>query len=231
MASTAAPVSASPHPARLPDLVVTSATFDRDRYAVGDTARVRITFTNVGRAKARDVRLSGGPAGEPTDLEITDWGGIERGFSVPVGATRRFVVTGTVPAGALTYGGVAFGYSFRAANGEADDSDNIASARAFVPGGIGGVEGHFFGDLDGDLIMDPGEELGGVRVTAAGRNGVDHRAQTTTGEDGSFRLDGLPVGEYEVRFDPSAEWQPKVTTAQVIADQVSRLYVGTEPAS
>ena len=227
----AAPAAASSGPTRLPNLVVTSTTFDHDRYAVGETAQVTITFTNIGRAKARDVRVSGGPAGEPYDLQITDWGAVGEGFSVPAGATRRVVVTGTVPAGAFTFGRVFFAYGFQAANGEADDSDNIASAWAAVPGGIGGMEGYFFHDLDADLQLDPGEGLGGVRVTATGLDGVEHQAQTTTDQDGYFRLDGLPVGGYELRFDPPAEWQPQVTNTEVIADQVAELFVNTEPAS
>ena len=227
----AAPAAASPKPPRLPNLVVTSTTFDHDRYAVGETAQVTITFTNIGRAKARDVRLSGGPAGDPNDLRITDWGAVGEGFSVPAGATRHVVVTGTVPAGAFAFGRVSFAYGFQAAGGEADDSDNIASAWAAVPGGIGGTEGYFFHDLDGDLQLDPGEGLGGVRVTATGQDGVEHQAQTTTDQDGYFRLDGLPVGEYEVRFDPPAEWQPQVTNDRVIADQVGQMLVNTEPVS
>jgi hypothetical protein len=227
----AAPVAASPGSTRLPNLVVKSTTFDRDRYAVGDTARVTITFTNTGRAKARDVRVSAGPGGEPYELQITDWGAIDEGFSVPVRATRRVVVTGTVPAGAFSFGRVAFGYGFQAANGEADDSDNHASAQAAVPGGIGGIEGYFFHDLNGDLVPDPGEGLGGTRVTATGQDGVEHQAQTTTDQDGYFRLDGLPVGKYELRFDPPAEWQPQVMNTRVIANQVDQLSINTEPAS
>ncbi len=69
------------------------------------------------------------------------------------------------------------------------------SANAEVTGGIGG---HVWFDRDRDRAIDPGESprVGFMVTVHEVATGVDRTAVTNF--EGSFRLDGLPLGTYEV---------------------------------
>ena len=62
---------------------------------------------------------------------------------------------------------------------------------------VGAIEGVLFFDADGDGVQGPGEEpIGGATIVVTGPDGETY--EITTGPDGSYSLDGLPPGEYNL---------------------------------
>ena len=196
--------SAAGTPADLPNVWVQTAGFDKYEYAAGDSASVTFVLHNAGAADAEQVAVNAGGSGDSWELQVTDWGGVGfgEGITIPAGRTVYATLRGTVPASSANVGKVTVAFGFGAANGDADESNNVGTARASVPGATGTLSGTGFHDRDGDWQVDAGEGVAGMRVTVVGLHDIEHAATTVTGEDGTYRFTGLPVGTYEIRVRP-----------------------------
>ncbi|SMD25022.1 Carboxypeptidase regulatory-like domain-containing protein [Kibdelosporangium aridum] len=219
---TAVPAVGHAAPA-LPNVGVPATMFGKYEYAAGDTATVTYVLVNTGSVDAFKVVINAGGSGEPWELDITDWGGVgpsDEGITIPAGGTVHVKLRGTVTASSANVGRVTIAYGFGGANGDADESNNIGSSQASVPGATGILTGQATHDRNGDHRVDPGEGVAGVRITVVGHFDIDRTATTFTDSDGKFLITDLPVGRYEVRVrTPDAYWHDPVTYADVRANE------------
>ncbi len=111
--------------------------------------------------------------------------------TLPTGATPTFDADGTGTANA----------SIVELTAAAPTSD----AQDFGYRGPGHIGDLVWNDLNGDGIVDPGEPgLPGVTVTVSATvNGQPVTLTTTTGPDGTYTFDGLPLGAWTVTVDPA----------------------------
>lgn len=80
------------------------------------------------------------------------------------------------------------------------DGDGIYDAGFFI--GTGSVTGSVFNDLNENGLQDAGEPgIGNVKVTVIAPDGTPINTSTSN-EDGSFEVDGIPSGIVTVLFDP-----------------------------
>jgi len=176
-------------------LIGAAMEFDRNRYAVGDPIRVRITLTNPSSTDVSGLVAWCARAGEPHELRSDGWGDLEYGgpgVLVPADTTREFEVTDTVPAGAHDRGYVAASCGFIVG----DDVYNSAEAFAVadVPGG--------FGDYSGRVleVRANGNQVPAARV----RLMLVHRsgrvvARTRSDAQGGYAFRQAPYNEYRMR--------------------------------
>ncbi|MBB4906105.1 SdrD B-like domain-containing protein [Actinophytocola algeriensis] len=192
-----------------PDVAVVATRFDKLAYQAGEEAAVSFTLANYGQVDAEHVVINSGGNGDSWELGITDWGGVEyegEGVNILAGERVTVVLRGVVSDGSYDVGRVTIAYGFGAANGDYDESNNIGSARASVPGATGIMMGDAMYDQDGDGQLDPGEGVPDVKVTIVGLFDIEHIATVHTDADGHFGFTDLPVGEYEFRVTPPAGW-------------------------
>lgn len=80
---------------------------------------------------------------------------------------------------------------------------NAGSDRVLAVEAVGTVAGSVFFDANGSRSQDVGDAaLAGVRVQlVAGRTGEVVKSETT-GPDGVYLMEGVPVGDYDVTVDP-----------------------------
>jgi hypothetical protein len=218
-----------------PNVGVESTRFDKYAYTAGETATVTIAFHNSGAVDAENVAVNAGGNGDPWELEITDWGGVGfgRDITVPAGQTVRATLRGVVPDASANVGRVTLAYGFAGTNGDSDESNNLASARASVPGAAGILTGSSYYDRDGDRNQGLDEGVADVRVTVVGLYDIDHTATVFTDEMGTFQFTGLPVGIYEMRVRPPDGWWLRygdpVTNAEVRANEHGDISLEVEP--
>ena len=80
------------------------------------------------------------------------------------------------------------------------DGDGLYDAGYFI--GTGAVTGSVFNDLNENGLQDPNEPgIGNVKVTVIAPDGTPINASTSM-EDGTFSVDGIPSGTVTVLFDP-----------------------------
>ncbi|WP_090073021.1 LPXTG cell wall anchor domain-containing protein [Lentzea flaviverrucosa] len=182
----------------LPDLQLT-VWFGKPSYLGHETVTVHARVTNVGAvAEERAVITSTG------DLSSHHWGRFSSpGEGVEPGQTTETSATGTVttvddvlrlvvtvhPAGA---------------GQDANPADNTVSVSVPITFILGNFRGTFYGDRNGNHVMDSGEQLAGVRVHTSGGTPFTRR-ETVTGSAGGFEFTGLPVGTYGLGF-PDSGW-------------------------
>ena len=107
----------------------------------------------------------------------------------------RFSTTGGVNRSIFTTEGtVADERKYLLESGSREENQNIG----FVPGAV--LEGIAYLDANFNGVWDEGEQLlGGVALELIRKAGEKSLAAYTTGDDGSFRFDGLRGGEYSLR--------------------------------
>jgi hypothetical protein len=224
--------------AEQPNVAVQATRFDKLTYQVGETAAVSFKFKNWGSVDAVKVAIAfGGGGGFPSELDVTDWGGLRHneGITVRAGETVTAVMRGTVPGGAADVGKVTTSFGFNAENGDSDPSDNEGNGSASVPGATGSLTGSTLHDSNGNNQLDPGEGFAGLKITLVGLYDIERIVTTYSGQDGKFRFDGLPVGEYEMRLVPPPGWWLQyggnVSSASVLASESGYQFIQVEPIS
>ncbi|HEV7980720.1 hypothetical protein [Amycolatopsis sp.] len=233
MLGAAIPASAT---ADEPNLSVL-ARFDKLTYQPGETAAVSFKFRNWGPVDAVKVANDSGGAGSPSELEITDWGGVRynEGITIRAGETVTVVLHGIVPTAAANVGKVAITLGFTAENGDSDPSNNIGDASASVPGATGTLTGDILYDSNGNNQRDPGEGFEGLKITLVGLYDIERIVTAYSDQDGKFRFDDLPVGEYEMRLIPPSGWWLQyggnVSSALVLASGSGSQFIQVEPIS
>ncbi|ALG14263.1 carboxypeptidase-like regulatory domain-containing protein [Kibdelosporangium phytohabitans] len=219
-----------------PNVHVQATRFDKYVYAPGDSAVVVFTLRNIGPVDAKNVKIVSGGSGDSSELDVTDWGGVghlDEGITITAGQTVPAKLRGTVPEGSFTAGNVAFSGGFSASNGESDDTNNYANARASVPGGKGTLTGLSYVDGNQNGRKDPGEGLANVRVTVVGLYDIELVTSATTDANGEFVIPDLPAGVYETRVRTPEGWWLKygdpVSNAGVRAGERSTVVYEAEP--
>ncbi|GAA3044052.1 hypothetical protein [Actinokineospora globicatena] len=202
----ASPVTTTERPApervrqvEVPDLRVTLS-FAKTSYDIHESAVIRLSVVNAGTGTATRVALStSGP------LSPSWAGNLFPGAALAPG--QVVTDTGTVPLIQLTDDGpLTLTATVSADEADADEADNTASATTLVTLVRAPLSGVVYGDADRDSTFEPGEELVGVAVRAAG--GTPNRTyETTSGAGGGFTFDELAVGSYWVSARTSTGWR------------------------
>jgi len=189
-ATATAPVA---DPDDVPDIAFV-ASFQPTVISGSDTATLTFAFTNHGQVDATDVHATGG---ESFGLALS--GTFPNHVDVPAGQTVTRTMTAAAEAEGTSrgFGGVSF--AFEAANGEADEADNISAARIRVLGATGSFSGVVFDEAGG---VPPAAHLGLGCVTVALFNEFTpsvEEAHTTTDASGAFTFAGIPAGRYSLQ--------------------------------
>ncbi|GEM_PF-639286 len=96
------------------------------------------------------------------------------------------------------------------------DGDGLYDAGYFE--GTGSVTGSVFNDLNENGLQDPNEPgIGGVKVTVIAPDGTPINTSTSN-EDGTFSVDGIPSGTVTVLFDPEDNSQGLENLTPTIKD-------------
>jgi hypothetical protein len=172
---------------------------DKDTYAVGEVAGVDITLTNTGDTDIAGITAGCNRIGNDNQLgRGAGWGDLRSGgVTVKAGQTRTFHVTEPVPAAARDYGEVVVGCDFEPnADYNTDGPSAVDSAR--VPGGVGTFGGQLAQDQDADWIVDPGEGIANTKIVLLDNETRKPVTHVITGENGVFKLDGVPSGNYRM---------------------------------
>lgn len=196
-----------------PDLQV-SAAFDKASYVEGAALAVTVTVRNAGTVTATGISRTGG-----ADQGIT-WGpDLDTGtpFDLAGGATKTLTWHGTVNHAGAVGGVLLLSWRFEATNGEANPSDNDATARATVTGQTGNL------DVLATQVVSDADRPGvpGVEVSLldpADRTRV--LAKGTTDAAGRVSFTGLPTGSVIVHAAPPAGWKlhdANDTAVQILA--------------
>ncbi|MBM7771274.1 hypothetical protein JOD54_001478 [Actinokineospora baliensis] len=187
------------HHGRYSDLLVT-ARLDKPAYLGSDAVKATVTVRNNGNVIATGVGFTLDGIGG-LSVNFHDLGGLPRarrpgGITLAPGQTREFVLTGFAYAGApaLTTTVTAVGDQ-----AELDQENNSATVSAPVVVGNGDLTGAVFLDLDADGVVDPGEGIPGVEVTASARSGGVYVARRTE-SDGRFSISGIDATGYVLKY-------------------------------
>ncbi|GLW91934.1 LPXTG cell wall anchor domain-containing protein [Actinokineospora globicatena] len=185
------------HEGQYPD-VQADVRLDKAEYLTSDEVRATITIRNNGDAPATGVRVAFEQA-TAVSLRVVDRGGlpVEQGITLAPGETREFVVTGfanpAASAPVVVEGTVAVD------GADYDRSNNAFRANATVTYATGDYTGVVYLDLDGDRVVDPGEGLPNVMVTASASAGNWFMDRMTDSE-GRFSFAGVPATRYAVIY-------------------------------
>ncbi|MEV6526657.1 SdrD B-like domain-containing protein [Longispora sp. NPDC051575] len=203
VAGLAAPAQA----AELPDVQVT-VSFDKRLVAVGDKAVETITVKNAGKADAHNVKVLGDDGAGFKGL--TPWS--NKPFELKAGETRVIKIDGEIVDEG--YGGIVYhSIGFGADGGDANDEDNIDVARMGITGLKGHVGVRVYHEADGNTDTIEDESVPGVKVEVLDPTDKKVLHTGVTDTKGVYRVEGLQVGEYLVRFTSPAGW--KVTKPEI----------------
>jgi LPXTG-motif cell wall-anchored protein len=206
-----------------PDIAVTSAT-DKATYAEGETFTITVTVKNKSSVDAKRVHYSGG---DSEGVDSVAYGELSTGFDLAAGATKTVKLTGKTNHQAWRNGRGYVAFELTADNGEANDADNITSARLVVPGAFADVSGYVFQAQAFDAVWTPQTPgVPGVKVVASSADRKTTYAEAVTDDKGLFRLAHLPAGDVLLTFSAPAGWkvmagengQHESTPTQVIAE-------------
>lgn len=172
-----------------------SLEFDRDRYAVGDTIRIRITLTNPSDADVAGVVGWCGRAGNDHELRSDNRGDFASdgpGVLVPANSTQVFDVTDTVPLASLNSGYVSASCGFIVGH----DYHNSAEAAdiADVPGGFSDFAGRVL-QIRADGSQVPVARVQLMLVHRSGRVA----ARTRSNAGGAYKFVQAPNNTYLMR--------------------------------
>jgi hypothetical protein len=199
-----------------------SVALDRNSYAAGDPATLKVTLTNTGRYPLTGLSAGCDRLGTQYHLLVTQeaWGELAYGgpgATIQPGQTRVFSVAGTVPQRADYFGVVSAICDF------SDDELYHEGAPQATPTYVkvrsdktADTFGNVFHDKDNDYTMDEGEAVTktqvGLRDVTTGRI----TAIATTDATGRLDYTDVPVGRYTAQiFGP---WTPLHSAIDVAAD-------------
>ncbi|MGY0234983.1 SdrD B-like domain-containing protein [Longispora urticae] len=187
--------------AELPDVQVT-VSFDKRLVSFGDKAVETITVKNAGKVDAHNVKVLGSDGSGFKWL--TPWS--NKPFELKAGETKVFKIDGEV----YDEGGtriVSHSIGFGADGGDANDEDNIDGARMGIIGLKGYVGVRVYHEADGNPDTIEDESVPGVKVEVVdpAEKKVVHSGVTDA--KGIYRVEGLQVGEYLIRFTSPAGWK------------------------
>ncbi|WP_409489881.1 hypothetical protein [Amycolatopsis sp. cmx-11-12] len=202
-AMAAVPAYADPGP----NLKITAAV-PEGRWLRGDHIPIDLTITNIGDAKATEVRATGSTYSGPYyGFDPNTWGDLDTngpGTSFEAGESRTYRVTGYI------WGAEAGNPVVRidlSAPADTDYSDNSADVpvNPIPPETTERVAGQVYGDKNRDGVLTPGEELAGLTARVGGP-GLPQELSVVTDAAGRFSFDAVPVGTIRVlgfRYDPA----------------------------
>jgi hypothetical protein len=174
--------------------------FTKDTYGKDETPTVHVTLTNNGDLPLTGIVAYCNRGGGSQVLRGTGdgWGDLAKGgVDIPPHSTLELDVSEPMPTGAYQYGRVIVGCDFGYQGidqGNPSDSDF-----ANVPGMRGTITGFIGHDETG---------LAGVRVVLVSEEArCPIVAETSTGADGRFTMEEVPVGEYDLYMYPPAGWR------------------------
>lgn len=180
----------------------TTVEFTKAAYVSTDEdIRFTLTVENTGTASATDVHVT-------TDLEIDQLGVLAAPGTTLAPGERVSVevrVLSWQPTDRLRV---------RVETWAADQQQGEQTAEAPMTTLRGSVSGIAYGDLDGDHVIDPGEELAGGIVSVSGRLPL-HAEDVRVGPGGVFTIPDLPAGHYAVSAELSPLWQVTTETLDV----------------
>lgn len=199
--------------------------FTKDSYAPDESPTVRVTLSN-----SSDMAISGliATCVRPDDDTGFTGGGAGWGDLVGDGvdlaphSTMTFDVTEPMPPGAYNLGFVSVGCEFRYPDIQSVHNP-LSYDHAAVPGLLGDARG---------VVTHDGAGLAGVRVLLVpdylNMPGAPCAivAETTTGPDGTFAFQQVPVGLYVLYMDPPRGWRIEETTfgmTNVYGDRVAEM--------
>ncbi|MBM7771266.1 hypothetical protein JOD54_001470 [Actinokineospora baliensis] len=174
--------------------------FTKYVYDVGDPAEVALAMTNNGTTDLTGVKafcLHRPDNEDPgAGLDHVDLGALSAGVDVPVGQTRTFTITGTVPPGTLDGGFV----SHVCYLGLADDptaGNPVVTADARVPATPDDLSVVLYHDED--LTPLPSEKLAGVTIGVVDVASGELVAKGRSDADGRVTFEDLPAAPYQFR--------------------------------
>ncbi|WP_461120099.1 hypothetical protein [Saccharothrix stipae] len=174
------------------DLAI-SVTFDKTEFFVDELVTALARVTNTGSVAATEVHLD-----STTNLDHADWDGFPsyQGVRIEPGQT----VEGTLRSRTRTMDTpVILGVTARSDQPDANPADNTATVTVPIKVQRGDYTGVVYGDRNGNAVMDPGEALVDLHLSATG--GVPHTSYSAaTDSAGRFTFHDLPRGEYRTTF-------------------------------
>lgn len=207
----------------LTDLAV-DLEFAKDTYGKDETPTVAVTLTNKGDLPLTGIVAYCNRAGGSQGLEgrSAGWGALAGGgVDIAPHSTLKLEVSEPMPEGAYRYGFVSVGCDFGYDGiDEGNPSDND---RAAVPGMRGDITGFVSHDETG---------LAGVRVVLVSEGRCPITAEATTGADGHFTMEQVPVGEYDLYMYPPDGWRiehDNPTPTYLLGGETADLYISVVP--
>ncbi|MEV8442088.1 SdrD B-like domain-containing protein [Actinosynnema sp. NPDC051121] len=176
-----------------------SASFDRSNYAAHEPVGVRASVANVGDTAVTFRLTSTGnltnhrwKQAEGQQLRVEPGQTLDAVLNAFVEDVDQEVLTVVVTVEPVEFP-------------DADPTDNTATISVPVTRVYGSYRRTVYGDLDGDGVLDPGEELAGHPVhLSGGRPQLNHT--TTTDAAGRFAFTDLPAGEYSISAGYLSPW-------------------------
>ncbi|MFI6301329.1 hypothetical protein ACIBCH_05640 [Amycolatopsis thailandensis] len=194
---TAVPAHADPGP----NIKITAAV-PAGSWLRQDHIPIDLTITNIGDARATEVKATGSTYSGPYyGFDLNTWGDLDTngsGASFEAGESRTYRVTGYI------WGAEAGNPLVRidvSAPGDSDYSDNRADVpvNPIPPETTERVAGQVYGDKNRDGLLSPGEELAGLK-TLVGGPGLPQELSVVTDAAGRFSFDAVPVGAIRIVY-------------------------------
>ena len=198
--------------------------FTKDTYREDERPVVRVTLTNNGDLPLTGLRAYCNRSGGSHGLQGTGpgWGALAKdGADIAPHSTLELTVTEPMPEGAYAHGYVYVGCDFGYAG--IDEGNPYDSDQAAVPGMRGDITGFVGHDETG---------LADVHVVLVSDGHCPIVAEATTGDDGRFALNQVPVGDYDLYMFPPAGWQityDNPTRVGLVGAGPAELYVDADP--
>ncbi|MFS8100843.1 hypothetical protein LFM09_27310 [Lentzea alba] len=181
------------------EMLTASGSLDRETYAYPAKAKISLTLRNTSRYTISGIQAACDRSGEGGGLGNGDgWGDLRHdrpGITLEPGEAVSFEIVEDIPVASRDRGTVWLGCDFAPNVGWNSDGPSISDS-ATVTGGFGSTEMSFQHDKDGDNVVDPGEEVAGLKVSLKDQHNGAVVAEGVTDPAGRLELTGIPVGTY-----------------------------------
>ncbi|WP_089907852.1 SdrD B-like domain-containing protein [Lentzea albida] len=215
------------------ELLTATASLDRSTYAYPATAKVTVTLTNTSQYRLDDIQAGCNRAGNSNHFDGgAEWNAVfGPGVDLVAGETKTFVFTEPVPEGASQAGDVWLSCDFQPNPGWNTDGPR-ASASATVTGGKGRLTMHLADDRDEDHMIDPGEEVAGLKIVLLNPGTGAQVAEAVSNAQGTLEFVDVPVGTYRAAILGPWDFRygPDMETQQVVG-WGSTVFVGLKAVS